>query len=149
MLILCTGCRRQELVALLTTLALTGAAGCGAKKYPVEGKVVWTDGSPAKELAGGMVVFESTEAPRSARGEVKEDGSFRLTTESPDDGLLPGHYRVLVSQHRPEPDGITRPPPPPMDPRFEDFKTSGLEFTIEPKKNDVVLKVDRARRKGK
>ena len=40
--------------ALLAVLA----AGCGRKNFPVEGQVVWPDGAPAKELAGGMVQFE-------------------------------------------------------------------------------------------
>jgi hypothetical protein len=147
MLIQRTGPRRYLLLLVVFVLTLTGPAGCGAKKYPVEGKVVWADGTAAKELAGGMVIFESTQAPLSARGEVREDGSFRLTTEVPDDGVPPGEYRVLVSQSRPEPDGITRPPPPPMDPRFEDFKTSGLTYTVQPGKNEAVLKVERAKRK--
>src|SRR5436305_579462 len=109
---------RQPLSALLAALTLAGLAGCGGGKYPVEGRVEWSDGTPAKELEGGLVVFESTTAPFCARGDIKEDGSFRLTTDRPEDGVLPGPYRVLISQLRPD-DNIRPRPPLPMDERFE------------------------------
>jgi hypothetical protein len=148
MLNLRAGCRRQTLFAFLAALTLAGVAGCGSGKYPVEGKVLWMDGTPAKELAGSLVVFESTESPKAARGEIKEDGSFRLTTDHPDDGVAPGPYRVLVSQ--PDPDDSIRPRPQrPMDMRFGAFETSGLTYTVQPGKNEPVFKVERARKKGK
>ncbi|HXG12998.1 MAG TPA: hypothetical protein VNK04_24790 [Gemmataceae bacterium] len=146
MLTRCAG--RQTLFTLLTALTLAGMVGCGSSKYPVEGKVVWSDGTPARELAGGMVVFESTETPRSARGEIKEDGSFRMVTERPNDGVAPGSYRVLVIQ--PEPDDSIRPRPPlAMDTRYSAFETSGLTYTVQPGKNEPVFKVERFRRKGR
>jgi hypothetical protein len=148
MITLRAGCCRHTLLLLLAALLLSSTSGCGAAKYPVEGKVVWMDGTPAKELAGGMVVFESTEAPKAARGVIQEDGSFRLTTERPDDGAAPGPYRVLVIQ--PEPDDSIRPRPPlAMDMRFGAFETSGLTYTVQPGKNEPVFKVERFRRKGK
>jgi hypothetical protein len=138
---------RPKLVVFLGGLALAvAAAGCNSNKQPVEGKVVWADGTPAKELAGGMVVFESKQAPVGARGEIKEDGSFRLTTDRPDDGVAPGEYRVLIIQLRPD-DEIRPRPPLPMDTRFEAFETSGLTYTVQPGKNEPVLKVERAKRK--
>jgi hypothetical protein len=138
---------RQRLFALLALLPLVGANGCGSGRYPVAGKVVWADGTPAKELVGGMVICESTGVPVGARGEIKEDGSFQLVTERPGDGATPGRYRVLISQPRPD-DSLRPRPPLPMDTRFEDFKTSGLEFTVEPRRNEPVLKVQRNTKKG-
>jgi hypothetical protein len=135
--------RRLALLATLSALA-----GCAPSKHPVVGKIVWTDGTPAKELAGGLVVFESTQAPFCARGEIKEDGSFRLSTDRPEDGVAPGLYRVLLNQPRPD-DDIRPRPPLPMDTRFEAFATSGLTCTVQPGKNEPVLTVERARRKGK
>jgi len=136
-------CRR-----LILLISVSVLAGCGASKYPVEGKVVWSDGMPAKELAGGLVVFESTQAAFCARGEIKEDGSFRLTTERPEDGVAPGLYRVLLNQPRPD-DDIRPRPPLPMETRFEAFATSGLTYTVQVGKNEPVLQVERTRRKGK
>src|SRR5437763_1972773 len=47
------------------------ASGCGGDPYPVDGHVVWKDGSPAKELAGAQVVFELPEKQTSARGVIQ------------------------------------------------------------------------------
>src|SRR5262245_11195366 len=143
-MILVRDCRRWQWL----TLPMLVLAGCAPSKYPVQGQVVWSDGTPAKELAGGLVVFESTQAAFCARGEIKEDGSFRLTTDRPEDGVAPGLYRVLLNQPRPD-DDIRPRPPLPMDTRFEAFATSGLTYTVQPGKNEPTLTVARARRKGR
>src|SRR5438128_12598251 len=80
---------------LLAALALTLLGGCGARKYPVIGKVVFKDGTP---LPGGMVVFSPLD-PAShvgARGYVQADGTFELSSDRPGDGSLAGRYQVLV-----------------------------------------------------
>jgi len=81
-------------VALLTCLALPGCGdGTGlAKRYPVSGKVTYK-GAPVEK---GRISF----APASADGRVAdgqiENGYYRLTTLAPDDGALPGKYKVTV-----------------------------------------------------
>src|SRR5213592_1553362 len=75
---------------------LTVCVGCGGQpKYPVEGKVVFKDGTP---LPGGMVVFSPVDpAGRSgARGYIQADGTFQLSMDQTNDGTLEGRYRVLV-----------------------------------------------------
>jgi hypothetical protein len=132
--------------------------GCGARKtYPVRGKVQYPDGSPMK---GGAVMFEpvgaekaekGAEAPIMARGYINEDGAFTLSTFGEEDGAPPGHYRVLVrAQVKRHGRGVDENAPDPQwDPyqihqRFQDFKTSGLEFTVEPKTNEFLIKVEKA-----
>src|SRR5688500_5484453 len=89
--------------ALLAALCL-GLVGCGSKTYPVNGKLVWPDGSPVTELTGGTVVFEPKARPKAgepatgASGDIKEDGGFSLSTFQPDDGAPPGDYYVAVVQ---------------------------------------------------
>ncbi|MBY0459628.1 MAG: hypothetical protein K2V38_20100, partial [Gemmataceae bacterium] len=56
--------------ALLAAVGLAGLSGCGPSMGQVEGKVVWADGSPATELAGGQVIFESQAMRITARGEI-------------------------------------------------------------------------------
>ena len=131
-------------LALAALLAL-GLAGCGGNRYPVEGKVVWTDGTEASDLAGGTVVFESADGTTSANGEIREDGSFRMHTLKPGDGVAPGEYRVVVTPPpAPKPD---RFPPPVLDPRFSRLGKSGLSCTVRPERNEgVVFKVARAGR---
>src|SRR5438477_10167409 len=87
--------RRFTRAAALLLLPLV--SGCGRSgPYPVEGKVVWEDGSPAKELAMAQVVFDLPEMQISSRGSIQPDGTFRLTTYKPNDGAMPGEYKVMV-----------------------------------------------------
>jgi hypothetical protein len=75
---------------------LSAHCGCGGKDRLVklEG-VVTLDGEPVE---GAIVSFLPDEgAGRFASGTTTKDGSFRLTTNRPDDGALPGNYRVTVT----------------------------------------------------
>jgi hypothetical protein len=134
-------------VAVLLTL-LPGGCSTGGP-YPVDGKVVWKDGSPARELEGSQVVFDLPEKQTSARGIVQSDGTFQLTTNKPNDGALAGEYKVLVLETRKQlggPDGINIAPGV-VDSRFYDPKTSDLQVTVKPGLNKIRLTVDRALRR--
>lgn len=74
---------------------LMGVAGCGrGKVVKVEG-VVTLDGKP---FSGATVMFLPAGGNgRAANGLSEEDGSFRLTTFKPDDGAVPGEYKITVS----------------------------------------------------
>jgi hypothetical protein len=118
---------RAAAVALVLLLC---AGGCGPKLHPVRGKVTFGDGKPVTE---GMVVFErkGEEKPVTARGEIEADGSYRLGTHAPGDGAPAGTYRVLVAP-KSDPNAVDKPAkPPPFDPRYADFRTSGLEFEVK------------------
>jgi len=53
------------------------------------------DGKP---FAGATITLMPVEGNgRSASGLSEQDGSFRLTTYRPDDGALPGEYKVTVT----------------------------------------------------
>lgn len=130
---------------IIPLLLLFVTVGCGGpKKVPVEGKVVWGDGSDAVELVGGAVEFNSEEPRFSARGEIRPDATFRMDTDGPNDGVPLGTYRVLVTEPFRDPD--RRGPPPLLDPRFHDFTTSGLQVTVEPGIPPVTLTVERIQR---
>src|SRR5262249_41535734 len=95
---------------LSVAVALLSLVGCGGPRlYPVHGKVTWENGTEARELVGGLVICESENGQVGARGDIEQDGSFRLTTYKPGDGLLPGKYRVAVVEYSPK-----EPPPPPI-----------------------------------
>ncbi len=136
---------RLTFAALLTVFL----SGCGSGVYPVEGTVVWEDGSPATELEGGQVVFDLPEKQTSARGVIRADGTFRLTTNKPDDGALAGEHQVLVIETRKSQGGpdSTVIAPGAMDPRFSDPKTSRLTATVKPGTNKITLTVERAPRR--
>lgn len=130
---------------VLVAAALAG--GCSATgPQPVEGMVVWEDGSPATELATAQVVLDLPAKQTSSRGSVKPDGSFRLTTFRPDDGALAGDYKVMVLQvaRKTMPNDNTRLMPGALDSRYADPSTTDLTATIKPGVNKITLKVKRA-----
>jgi hypothetical protein len=85
--------RGVHLVALLGVV-LIGCGGSGIA--PVRG-VVTLEGAP---VAGATVLFmpDGPGGGRPASGFTASDGTFRLTTYKPDDGALPGDYRVLIQK---------------------------------------------------
>jgi hypothetical protein len=135
------------LVALLF-VAVTGCSDGNPRTYPVRGEVRFPDGRP---LTRGTVEFEllDQEKPITATGEISEDGTFVLGTFKLDDGAIAGRHRAAVIADHEIGTGAERPgtlPPTALDPRYRDFKTSGLEFTVEPGKNEIVIKVEYAPR---
>lgn len=82
------------LVGLLLVQTFLGACGCGAKQAE-RGKVsglVTIDGKPVTE---GHVCFWPLSG-RPALGQIGPDGTYRLTTYSPDDGAKIGPHRVTI-----------------------------------------------------
>jgi hypothetical protein len=128
----------------------TGLAGCGSRDaatYPVIGKVTFDNNVPL--ATGGLVMFQSVAGGNqpqvTAAGTIGPDGTFRLSTHKDGDGAVSGKHRVLVRAKRgvsPRGDLGTRPPSP-VDPRFESFDTSGLEFTVGEGPNDFKIVVKR------
>lgn len=117
-----------------------GVSGCASRTYSVEGVVVFADGQPATELAGGAVEFEIPGGDTSARGEIGPEARFSLGTFKRGDGAVPGTHRALVIGPTGNPD---HPPPRVLAPRFESFETSGLEFVVKPEKNQLTIQVER------
>jgi len=127
----------------LTLLTLIGVSGCGGRKlYPVQGRVIFPDGSP---LTGGWVVFEPVEpaANVSARGQIQTDGTFLLGTLRDNDGAVAGRHRALVVPPLPPKLDERNPPPPPIHARFRNFDTSELEFVVTPGPNEFTIRVER------
>jgi hypothetical protein len=118
-------------------------SGCGPSKGQVAGKVVWSDGSPAKELVDGQVIFESEELRISARGVIKADGSFNINTETTSDGVMLGTFKVAIVEHRPISEGDTKYPPQYLQNKYIDFKSSGLNATVKGGTNEITLTLDR------
>ena len=120
-----------------------GVVGCGASKVQVAGKVEWTDGKPAVELADGQVIFESPTTKLSARGVITKEGTFTINTEGTGDGIVPGEYQVAIVEHRPSPEGSTRVPPQHLPDKYYSFTTSGLTATVKSGPNPITLKVEK------
>ena len=133
--------------SMVTILATVGCGG--VKTYPVEGKVIWPDGTPAKELATGMVQFDLiTDKPKeqvSPHGEIQGDGSYRLSTFKLGDGVPAGKYRVAVVPHSWTEGELGEKPRPPavLDARFQLFESAKIEVEVKPQRNDIPIKVER------
>lgn len=87
------------LFALVLAISAAAGSGCGKaptdrrpRPVPVSGTVVF-DGAPS---AGAVVMFAPQDHQYAASARTAEDGTFRLQTFAPDDGAVPGKYRVVV-----------------------------------------------------
>jgi hypothetical protein len=126
---------------------MIGGCASGRGPHPVKGQVVWADGQPATELAGGLVAFESVNEIVGAQAQIQPDATFRMSTYTTNDGAIVGKHRVVVAQALgPNPDNL---PPPLIHSRFQLSETSGLEVEVKPGTNEITLTVERAPRSGR
>ncbi len=131
--------------ALLLTVTLFGCSNQLAT-YPVNGKVVFPDGSPVHV---GTVELKSLEHGIQARGTLDRDGNFKLTTYSDGDGAVAGLHDCVVVQfvmtegltaHRPSTIGV-------IDRRYSSYANSGLRVEIKPVGvNNVTIEVEGLRK---
>jgi hypothetical protein len=106
-----------------------------ATTYPVQGMVVLRDGKP---LTKGQVVFVAVDPPAlSAVGEIGADGTFTLTTLKPDDGAVPGTYRVKIEPALGIVVGRKGKARAKFDAKYVDEDSSGLLVTIKPEPNHL------------
>ena len=111
-------------------LVLTVLMGCDAGRpavYPVEGRVLISDGTP---LRRGIILLEAANPEQTnARGDIGDDGAYKITTFEPNDGAMAGKHKVMFS-----------PAVSSADPRLKyentiherylDFDTSGLTIDV-------------------
>ena len=129
----------------LVALAAAGCAGDPNRPSPVRGVVVYEDGQPAKELAGGSVTFTAVaEGVGSSVGTIQEDASFRLSYKKEGDGAVPGRHHVIVAPPEPEDEDGDRPKARRAKAKaLLDPASLNQEVTVE-RGQDVTLKVRRA-----
>lgn len=86
---------------VLCCLALCAMLGCGSsgvQTVPVEGKVTFAGGPPPKP---GNIVFNPLGTAdglprRPGRAQFDAQGNFRVSSFSPNDGLIPGSYQPVI-----------------------------------------------------
>jgi hypothetical protein len=136
----------QSVAALLAVFAITGCSD-RVETHLVHGTVVFPNGRP---LRRGTVEFETllpNRQPITASSEIGEDGSFKLGTYELNDGAIAGTHRVAVISDYDIGTGLERPgkiPDAVIHPKYREFKTSGLEFVIQPDMNNILIQVDLA-----
>jgi hypothetical protein len=140
-------CRPRGLPFAFALLAAAGCSGDPQRPYPVRGVIVFENGEPAKELAGYSVSFLPTsgEGLPSSFGTVEADGTFVLSCKTEGDGAVAGKHHVVVSPPEPEDQEGDKPRRRPARSKVSlDPATTTQEVTVEPKSNDMTLKVKRA-----
>ena len=85
-------------ICLFLALSLVGCGG--SRTSPVEGTVT-LDGKP---LAKASVQFVPQGRGHDATGETDNGGHFAMSTFQPRDGVVPGTYKVVISQPLAAPD---------------------------------------------
>src|SRR5688500_8421986 len=132
--------------AAIAYLALL-AAGCNSSGVnPVEGQVNWKDGSPAKELAGSLIFFNLAEKETTAQGMIKPDGSFKVSTNKPDDGALVGEHIVTIIEVGRQSVGGAESgalAPAKVDTKYMTPNSSDLRATVKPGRNKITVTVER------
>jgi len=126
-------------------LSLWGCAPGYPDTSPVQGTVT-LEGKP---LVGAEIRFISADG-WTALGQVERDGTYRLMTFQPDDGAVPGTYRVVVQS--PQVKGPTGDVTLMTIPeRYADPETSGLRATVNAGFNsiDFNLEVDEEAGEGR
>lgn len=81
----------SKLVAIVSVFMLVACLGCGGRSQ-VTGTVKFSDGTP---LTYGTVNFAS--ADTLCKGQIEKDGTFRMRTFKPGDGVPPGTYKVYIT----------------------------------------------------
>lgn len=109
---------------------------------PVEG-VVTLDGGPLPADGQGNVTFSPVDGQgNTATGLLDSSGHYRMSTFEPDDGVLPGSYKVTViwaSRGSGDPQtGVLKPPASMIPERYSNPETSGLTATVAAGDNPAV-----------
>jgi len=112
---------------VLFSLFVVLLAGCGDSQgfVSVTGTVKYDDGAiPTGETA--MVLFQPIGGEgRAAYGEIAADGSFKLTTKQPGDGVMPGQYKVVLKVAEDYRSGKSAVPA-----KYDDASTTPLEAEV-------------------
>lgn len=115
----------------LAILALASGCSSQLETYKVNGRVEFENGRP---VVVGLVECLSLEHQLNARGTIREDGTFSLTSFEEGDGAVAGKHKCVVIQmvigenikgHRPSTVGV-------VDSKYASYQTSGLEIDVSP-----------------
>ncbi|MGE0756888.1 MAG: hypothetical protein AB7O38_07705 [Pirellulaceae bacterium] len=145
---LCCGC-----------LVLGFAAGCGSSDqvevFPVRG-TVYLDDKPMKGGGAVALVPTTNQAGAAAGGEIKEDGTYELSTYGTGDGSMAGDFKVTVVQSvviEPEatPDGskpttgpvVTVPEAERIPPLYANPLETPVTIKVESKPNEIDIHLKR------
>ncbi|MGL4594682.1 MAG: carboxypeptidase-like regulatory domain-containing protein [Thermoguttaceae bacterium] len=116
------------LVCFLLCLVL----GCSPNKN-VSGQITLVDGKP---ISAGTILFQ--DSTKQAFGSIDANGRYSLGTLKPNDGILPGSYRVVITNAYKIADGFVSNPDsmetgavPLIGAEYMEYETTPLFCVIE------------------
>jgi hypothetical protein len=121
---------------VLVALALAVLAGCTGnriKTHPVRGKVELKDGDVAILTGSGVELMHEKDEFLRPSGKVAPDGSFTVMTLHQGQilpGAPEGQYKARIILGDESDEGVPKRKGNPVHPRYLDFATSGLLFTV-------------------
>lgn len=135
--------RRVGLLLLLCSLL----SGCGDDGLVQLQGTVMLDGQPLRNATVHFIAQDPE--GRDALGSTDDEGVFRLSTFEPDDGALPGNYKVTVRLVQPDTgarfatpaEAMSAPPQPQkisrptLPPRYSHASQTVLEQQVPPEGN--------------
>jgi hypothetical protein len=136
---------QRGILLTLSACLLFGLAGCGPRQYPVRGTIALDDGTP---LTKGLVIFERIEGgpPLTARGNVKADGKFELSTSNPGDGVPLGRYKMVINPLDAS-DAPDEAKTLPFNVKYVNLATTDLQFEVKAQPNDFPIKLAPGKRR--
>jgi hypothetical protein len=135
---------KRKLLALIGTIAVAAATGCGSSSEATVSGVVTLDGNPIPK--GGMISFVPAAQGTQSYAMSDDSGGYEVYTGRTE-GLRAGEYKVTVVAR--EKSALTMaadggPPPPGKEitPRWYAYPdSSGLSFKVEPGSNEINLEL--------
>ncbi len=123
---------------------LIAIGGCSGRPdtAQVSGKVLYQDGSAP---TGGVrvvqfVPIDSTDAEirKAASGQIKEDGSFTLSTRKPGDGVFLGEYAVTFTVWK-----APREPVSLIKQQYTSAGTTPYKVTVDGDRDDLTFEIEK------
>ena len=149
--------RRQAFLGTLILEVLAILGGCSDEPFSfvrVSGKITYADGSliPGERIVVQFIPIEAkTSGKRVAGGATgylnPQDGTFSsLTTHKPQDGAVPGRYKVVVIAFQKHPQGevLTKAVPP----QYHRAESTPLEVEVSPSSRSFALTIEKPGPRG-
>ena len=130
----------RSLLASVLALVVASLGGCGGSDrpntIPISGRIT-INGQPPGEF--GRLHFQPTQVAdgyvkRPAGGSFTSEGTYRVMSWKPDDGLVPGHYTVSLMPA----DLATSKIPT----KYREAVTSGLEVDVPVDQSAIVYDIN-------
>jgi hypothetical protein len=146
--------RLRSVVVPLAAVALLAVSGCGGgpKLVKISGTVKYNDGTPVpgNEVGYAVIAFvpevsgkdpETGEIRKGATGPIQANGRFAMTTFRPEDGVIPGKYKVVICVAKDNAD----PESHLIAEKYFSKGTTDLEQTVDKAASDLEFKVEKIR----